>query len=48
MVAGSAGKEPDDMTRLMTAVIATAGLVLAACWMGIGNFVMYRMVNFKI
>ncbi len=24
------------------------GLTLAGCWMGIGNFIMYRMVNFKI
>jgi len=24
------------------------GLALAGCWMGIGNFIMYRMVNFKI
>src|SRR5664279_3725998 len=24
------------------------GLALAGCWMGIGNFVMYRLVNFKI
>ena len=31
MVAGTAGKEPEDMTRWMTAVIATVGLVLAAC-----------------
>jgi len=24
------------------------GLGLAACWMGVGNFIMYRMVNFRI
>jgi tight adherence protein B len=24
------------------------GLTVAGCWMGIGNFIMYRMVNFKI
>jgi tight adherence protein B len=24
------------------------GLGLAGCWMGVGNFIMYRMVNFKI
>ena len=24
------------------------GLALAGCWMGVGNFIMYRMVNFKI
>lgn len=23
-------------------------LVLAGCWMGVGNFIMYRMVNFRI
>ena len=21
---------------------------LAGCWMGVGNFIMYRLVNFKI
>jgi tight adherence protein B len=29
-----------DMTKI--------GLGLAACWMGVGNFIMYRMVNFRI
>ncbi len=24
------------------------GLVVAGCWMGIGNFIMYRLVNFRI
>jgi tight adherence protein B len=24
------------------------GLALAGCWMGVGNFIMYRMVNFRI
>jgi tight adherence protein B len=24
------------------------GLALAGCWMGIGNFIMYRLVNFKV
>src|ERR1700693_3731039 len=28
--------------------ITKIALVLAACWMGIGNFIMYRLVNFKI
>ena len=23
-------------------------LTLAGCWMGVGNFIMYRMVNFRI
>jgi tight adherence protein B len=30
----------EDLTKI--------ALVLAACWMGIGNFIMYRLVNFKI
>lgn len=28
--------------------ITKIALTLAACWMGIGNFIMYRLVNFKI
>jgi tight adherence protein B len=35
---GSVWKE--DLTKI--------GLALGACWMGIGNFIMYRMVNFRI
>jgi tight adherence protein B len=35
---GSVWSEP--MTKI--------GLALAGCWMGIGNFIMFRMVNFKI
>ncbi len=30
----------EDLTKI--------ALVLAACWMGLGNFIMYRLVNFKI
>ena len=30
----------EDLTKI--------GLALGACWMGIGNFIMYRMVNFKV
>lgn len=30
----------EDLTKIV--------LVLAACWMGIGNFIMYRLVNFRI
>jgi len=30
----------EDLTKI--------GLVLAGCWMGIGNVIMYRMVNFRI
>jgi tight adherence protein B len=29
-----------DLTKL--------ALTVAGCWMGIGNFIMYRLVNFKI
>ncbi len=28
--------------------ITKVALTLAGCWMGIGNFIMYRLVNFKI
>ena len=28
--------------------VTKGGLTLAGCWMGIGNFIMYRLVNFKI
>jgi tight adherence protein B len=30
----------EDLTKIC--------LVIAGCWMGIGNFIMYRMVNFRI
>ncbi len=30
----------EDMTKI--------ALVLAGCWMGVGNFIMYRLVNFRI
>ena len=30
----------EDLTKVCLAV--------AACWMGIGNFIMFRMVNFRI
>ncbi|HET9714791.1 MAG TPA: type II secretion system F family protein [Pseudolabrys sp.] len=30
----------EDLTKIM--------LTLAGCWMGVGNFIMYRMVNFRI
>jgi Flp pilus assembly protein TadB len=23
-------------------------LAIAACWMGVGNFIMYRLVNFRV
>jgi tight adherence protein B len=28
--------------------VTKIGLGIAVCWMGVGNFIMYRMVNFKI
>jgi len=28
--------------------ITKVALTLAGCWMGLGNFIMYRLVNFKI
>ena len=30
----------EDLTKIC--------LTLAGCWMGVGNFIMYRMVNFRI
>jgi tight adherence protein B len=30
----------EDLTKI--------ALVLAGCWMGVGNFIMYRLVNFRI
>jgi tight adherence protein B len=35
-----AGVWDQDVTKI--------ALVLAGCWMGVGNFIMYRMVNFRI
>ena len=29
-------------------IVLEIALTLAGCWMGVGNFVMYRMVNFRI
>jgi tight adherence protein B len=28
--------------------ITKKALALAGCWMGVGNFIMYRMVNFRV
>jgi tight adherence protein B len=39
---------PDFYTSVWQYDLTKIGLVLAACWMGIGNFIMYRLVNFKI
>jgi tight adherence protein B len=39
---------PDFYASVWDQSLTKLGLVLAGCWMGIGNFVMYRLVNFKI
>ena len=39
---------PDFYASVWDQNLTKLGLVLAGCWMGIGNFVMYRLVNFKI
>jgi tight adherence protein B len=35
-----AGVWNEDLTKI--------ALTLAGCWMGVGNFIMYRLVNFRI
>jgi tight adherence protein B len=39
---------PDFYGDVWNQPLTKLGLGLAASWMGIGNFIMYRMVNFKI
>jgi tight adherence protein B len=39
---------PDFYGSVWNESMTKIGLVLAGCWMGIGNFIMYRMVNFRI
>jgi tight adherence protein B len=39
---------PDFYASVWDQDLTKIGLGLAGCWMGIGNFVMYRLVNFKI
>ncbi|MBI3704039.1 MAG: type II secretion system F family protein [Rhizobiales bacterium] len=39
---------PDFYASVWDQSLTKIGLVLAGSWMGIGNFVMYRLVNFKI
>jgi len=39
---------PDFYASVWDQSLTKIGLGLAACWMGIGNFVMYRLVNFRI
>jgi tight adherence protein B len=39
---------PDFYASVWDQSLTKLGLVLAGCWMGIGNFIMYRLVNFRI
>jgi tight adherence protein B len=39
---------PDFYASVWDQNITKVALTMAACWMGIGNFIMYRLVNFKI
>jgi len=39
---------PDFYASVWHQDLTKVCLVLAGIWMGIGNFVMYRMVNFRI
>ncbi len=39
---------PDFYASVWHEELTKIALGCAACWMGIGNFIMYRMVNFKI
>src|SRR5664279_84247 len=39
---------PEFYSSVWDQDLTKIGLALAGCWMGIGNFVMYRLVNFKI
>jgi tight adherence protein B len=39
---------PDFYASVWDEDITKKALALAGCWMGIGNFIMYRLVNFRI
>jgi tight adherence protein B len=39
---------PDFYASVWNQDLTKISLAVAACWMGIGNFIMYRMVNFRI
>lgn len=39
---------PDFYASVWDEDITKKALALAGCWMGVGNFIMYRLVNFKI
>jgi len=39
---------PDFYASVWTESLTKIALALAGCWMGIGNLIMFRMVNFRI
>jgi tight adherence protein B len=39
---------PDFYASVWNQDLTKISLAVAACWMGVGNFIMYRMVNFRI
>ncbi len=39
---------PDFYSSVWHESITKVALGIAACWMGVGNFIMYRLVNFRI
>jgi tight adherence protein B len=39
---------PDFYGSVWDQSLTKVVLAMAACWMGIGNFIMYRLVNFRI
>ena len=39
---------PDFYATVWDIPLTKQALLAAACWMGIGNFIMYRLVNFRI
>ena len=39
---------PEFYASVWNESLTKMGLACATCWMGIGNFIMYRMVNFKV
>ena len=39
---------PDFYSSVWHESITKIALGVAACWMGVGNFIMYRLVNFRI
>ncbi len=39
---------PDFYANVWKEDVTKLALLLAGCWMGVGNFIMYRLVNFRI